>query len=244
MLYKIRSANLNIRFRCIERGRCGWYAAGHSLMGQQEDFLKRAALDNERVLTERGKNTVNKIMASAIEIFVVEGYGGLTMRKVAAKAGLALSNLQHYFPTREDIFEAILSATMEAYANTYDSVSADTSLTAEGRLEKVVRLLLEDGKQPRTQSLFVNFWALAQTQEFARKMLEEGYGFQRRVIAGFIEAVNPALSHAALARRAALVTAQIEGLIVLIPQRNRFPSDIKGIEDDAVMAVLALAKAP
>ncbi|WP_276322704.1 hypothetical protein [Burkholderia cepacia] len=111
-------------------------------------------------------------------------------------------------------------------------------------MEKVVRLLLEDGKQPRTQSLFVNFWALVQTQEFARKMLEEGYGFQRRVIAGFMEAVNPALSQAALARRAALVTAQIEGLIVLIPQRNRFPSDIKGIEDDAVMAVLALAKAP
>ena len=50
-------------------------------------------------------------MASAIEIFVDEGYGGLTMRKVAAKAGLALSNLQHYFPTREDIFEAILAVT-------------------------------------------------------------------------------------------------------------------------------------
>ena len=60
--------------------------------------MKRAALDNGRVLTERGKNAVNKIMASAIEIFVDEGYGGLTMRKVAAKAGLALSNLQHYFP--------------------------------------------------------------------------------------------------------------------------------------------------
>ncbi|WP_174982567.1 TetR/AcrR family transcriptional regulator [Burkholderia lata] len=217
---------------------------GHSLTGQQEEFVKRAVLDNGRVLTERGKNTVNKIMASAIEIFVVEGYGGLTMRKVAAKAGLALSNLQHYFPTREDIFEAILFATREAYANTYDSVRADTSLTPEGRLEKVVRLLLEDGKQPKTQSLFVNFWALAQTQEFARKMLEEGYGFQRGVIAGFIEAVNPALSQAALTRRAALVTAQIEGLIVLIPQRNRFPSDIKGIEDDVVMAILALAKAP
>ncbi|MBN3796324.1 TetR/AcrR family transcriptional regulator [Burkholderia sp. Ac-20392] len=212
--------------------------------GQQEEFLKRAALDNGRVLTERGKNAVNKIMVSAIEIFVDEGYGGLTMRKVAAKAGLALSNLQHYFPTREDIFEAILAVTREAYANTYDSVRADASLTPEGRLEKVVRLLLEDGKQPKTQSLFVNFWALAQTQEFARKMLEEGYGFQRSVIAGFIEAVNPALSPAVLTRRAALVTAQIEGLIVLIPQRNRFPSDIKGIEDDVVMAVLALAKAP
>ncbi|MBY4725119.1 TetR/AcrR family transcriptional regulator [Burkholderia contaminans] len=217
---------------------------GHALTGQQEEFLKRAALDNGRVLTERGKNAVNKIMASAIEIFVDEGYGGLTMRKVAAKAGLALSNLQHYFPTREDIFAAILTVTREAYANTYDGVHADTSLTPEGRLEKVVRLLLEDSKQPRTQSLFVNFWALAQTQEFARKMLEEGYEFQRGVIAGLIEAVNPALPQAVRIRRAALVTAQIEGLIVLIPQRNRFPSDIKGIEDDAVTAILALAKAP
>ncbi len=75
-------------------------------------------------------------------------------------------------------------------------------------------------------------------------MLEEGYGFQRGLIAGFIEAVNPTLSRAALTRRAALVTARIEGLIVLIPQRNRFPSDLKGIEDDAVKAILALAKAP
>ena len=182
-------------------------------------------------------------MASAIEIFVDEGYGGLTMRKVAAKAGLALSNLQHYFPTREDIFEAILAVTREAYANTYDGVRADTSLTPEGRLEKVVRLLLEESKQPKTQSLFRN-WALAQTQEFARKMLEEGYEFQRGVIAGLIEAVNPALPQAVRIRRAALVTAQIEGPIVLIPQRNRFPSDIKGIEDDAVTAILALAKAP
>ncbi|KVL53757.1 hypothetical protein WT01_25420 [Burkholderia cepacia] len=116
-------------------------------MGRQEDFLKRAALDNERVSTERGKNTINKIMAGAIEICVVEGYGGLTLRKVAAKAGLAVSNLQHCFPTREDIFEAILSATREAYANTYDGVLTDTSLTPEGRLEKVVRLLPEDGKR-------------------------------------------------------------------------------------------------
>ncbi|WP_174958305.1 MULTISPECIES: TetR/AcrR family transcriptional regulator [Burkholderia] len=217
---------------------------GYSLIAQQEEFLKRAALDNGRVLTERGKNAVNKIMASALEIFIVEGYGGLTMRKVATKAGLVLSNLQHYFPTREDIFEAILAETRDAYANTYESVRVDASLTPEGRLEKVVRLLLEDGKQPKNQSLFVNFWALAQTQEFARKMLEEGYGFQRTVIAGFIEAVNPTLSRAVLTRRAALVTAQIEGLVVLIPQRNRFPSDIKGIEDDAVKAILALAKAP
>ncbi|WP_162296923.1 TetR/AcrR family transcriptional regulator [Burkholderia ubonensis] len=200
--------------------------------------------DNGRAVTERGRNTVSRIMASAFEIFLAEGYGGLSMRKVASKAGLALSNLQHYFPTREALFGAIITTTIEAYSDTYDGVRTDETLSPEARLEKVVRLLIEDGKQPRTQCLFVNFWALAQTQEFARKSLEEGYQFQRNVIARFVADVNPGLSPSALARRAALITAQIEGLLVLIPQRNRFPSDIRGIEDDAVKAILAVAALP
>lgn len=209
-----------------------------------EVFLKTVTPDNGRVLTERGRNTVGRIMENAFEILVAEGCGGLTMRKVALKAGLVLSNLQHYFPTREDLFQAIIASTIEEYAVLYDGIRADASLTPEEKLERVVRLLLEDGRQPRTQSLFVNFWALAQTQEFARKILEDGYVFQRRVIGGFVEAVNPRLTQGARARRAALITAHIDGLLVLIPQRDRFPSDIDGIEDDAVKAIVALANAP
>jgi TetR/AcrR family transcriptional regulator len=63
------------------------------------------------------------------------------------------------------------------------------------------------------------------------------------MVKGFIEAVNPNLSSAELSCRAALVTCQIEGLLVLIPQRNRFPSDVRGIEDEAVRALLNLAGA-
>ncbi len=200
--------------------------------------------DNTRTLTERGRNAVGRIMASAIEIFVAEGYGGLTMRKVAVGAGLALSNLQHYFPTREDLFAALIVETISEYSRSYEGVSTDTTLTAEERMEKLVRLLIEDGKQPRTQGLFVNIWALAQTQEFARKSMEEAYLLQRRTLSAFVAAINPGLSPLELSRRAALITAQIEGLFVLIPQRNRFPSDIKGMEDEVVKAVLALAALP
>ncbi|KEZ04300.1 hypothetical protein GQ57_19145 [Burkholderia sp. MSh2] len=195
-------------------------------------------------MTDRGRNTVARIFASAIEIFVAEGYGGLSMRKVATRAGLALSNLQHYFPTREDLFAAIIAETTAEYSGNYDSIRTDASLTPEQRLEKLVRLLIEDGKQPRTQSLFVNFWALAQMQEFARKSMEDAYLFQRRMIGGFVAAVNPRLSPNVRARRAALIAGQIEGLLVLIPQRNRFPSDIKGIEDEAVKAILTVASMP
>ncbi|MGZ2748233.1 TetR/AcrR family transcriptional regulator [Burkholderia stagnalis] len=200
--------------------------------------------DAPRTLTERGRQTVARILASAIDIFVEEGYGGLSMRKVATSAGLALSNLQHYFPSREDLFAAIITDTIAAYSSTYDSVRTDATLSPEARLEKVVRLLIEDGKLPRTQSLFVNIQALAHTQEFARKSVEDAYQFQRRVIGAFVSDVNPELTPLELSRRAALITCQIEGLFVLIPQRNRFPSDIKGIEDEAVKAIVALVRAP
>ena len=64
------------------------------------------------------------------------------------------------------------------------------------------------------------------------------------MIAGLIEAVNPALPQAVRIRRAALVTAQIEGNHRVDTAKESVPSDIKGIEDDAVTAILALAKAP
>ncbi|KWH25741.1 hypothetical protein WL99_23250 [Burkholderia cepacia] len=181
---------------------------------------------------------------NAIEIFVSDGYSEFSMRKVATKAGLSLSNLQHYFPSREDLLATIINVTLAEYATSYGELQAETALTPEERLEKLVRLLIENSKQSKTQGLFVNLFALAQTQEFARVTIEEAYKFQRRMIGTFVTAINPALSPAALARRSALITAQIEGLVVFIPQRNRFPSDLRGLEEDVVTAVLALAKMP
>jgi AcrR family transcriptional regulator len=206
--------------------------------------LADSGSDNGRkALTERGRNTVARILKCATDIFVAEGYGGLSMRKVAANAGIALSNLQHYFPSREGLFAAIIKQTIAEYSHTYDSIRKETSLTPEEKLEKVVRLLIEDDKQSRTQSLFFNIWALAQTHDFAREIMDEAYVVQRRVIAEFVNAVNPDLPPQELSCRAALITCQIDGLLVLIPQRNRFPSDVRGLEDEAVRAILALAHA-
>lgn len=202
------------------------------------------ARDSTRPLTVRGRATVTRILASAIDIFVTEGYGGMSMRQVATSAGLALSNLQHYFPTREQLFEAIVDATLAEYSTAYDQIRNDATLSPAAQLEKVARLVIEDGLQPKTQGLFVNLWALALTQEFARKRVEEAYTFQRSMIARFITAVNPNFSKIELAHRAALITSQLEGLLLLVPQRNRFPSDLKGIEDAAVKAIMALATRP
>lgn len=200
--------------------------------------------DAHRSLIEGGRQTTGRTLTSAIEIFLADGCGELGMRWIAAKSGLSLSNLQHYFPSREDIFVAIIHTTLVDYADSFDDLRADVTVTPEARLERLVRLLIENNMQSKTQSLFVNLLALAQSQEFARRAIEDVYTFQLRMIEEFVADINPSLSPGVLGRRSALISAQIEGLMVFVPQRNRFPFDLKGLEDDTVKAVLALAAMP
>lgn len=195
-----------------------------------------------RVLTKRGRDTSARILEGALDIIVYEGHGALTMRKVAAKLGVSLSNVQRYFKTREDLLAAVIRKTVDQYV-VNSSVFFDESRSPRDNLEAVVRYLLNDIKQPRVQSLFSAIWDLAQTHDFARSLMDEMYIEERKLLARFVQEVNPKLDKHQCLCRAALIGCQIEGLMLLVPQRNKFPSDVRGIEEEAITAVLALAEA-
>lgn len=84
------------------------------------------------------------------------------MRKVATKDGISLSNVQHYFKTREDLLTAVIKQTVEQYVSSASVLLGDSALSPEVQLSAVERFLVEDIKQPRVQSLFGSIWALAQ----------------------------------------------------------------------------------
>ena len=52
----------------------------------------------------KGKQRVNDIVHTATRVLAFEGYSNFTMRGIAAKAGIALKNLQYYFPTKDSLF--------------------------------------------------------------------------------------------------------------------------------------------
>ena len=56
--------------------------------------------------TSRGKARVGAILAAARALFIQGGYPEMTMRQVAENVGMTLSNLQHYFPSREALLQA------------------------------------------------------------------------------------------------------------------------------------------
>jgi AcrR family transcriptional regulator len=50
-----------------------------------------------------------EIIAAALELLAEEGYAGASLRKLAARLGMAQPSLYHYFRTKEDLVEQVLA---------------------------------------------------------------------------------------------------------------------------------------
>lgn len=50
-----------------------------------------------------------EVIDAALELLAEQGYAGASLRKVAAKVGIAQPSLYHYFPTKEDLVEQVLA---------------------------------------------------------------------------------------------------------------------------------------
>lgn len=52
--------------------------------------------------------TRERVLAEAARMFGEEGYGGASMRRLAARLGVAQGTLQHLYPTKEALWEAMV----------------------------------------------------------------------------------------------------------------------------------------
>ncbi len=65
--------------------------------------------------TGKGVERTHEILVAAREVFALEGYVGLSMRGVAARIGATLGTVQHYYPTKDKMLEAMLSLSSGEY---------------------------------------------------------------------------------------------------------------------------------
>ena len=65
-----------------------------------------------------------EILAAAREMFIAEGYGTVTTRKLAERAGISQTGLYVYFKNKEEILDALCRATFEQLAARFRRVEA------------------------------------------------------------------------------------------------------------------------
>ncbi|MEJ2547764.1 MAG: TetR/AcrR family transcriptional regulator [Gemmatimonadota bacterium] len=64
---------------------------------------------------EQRRQTSEDILDAALQLFITDGYGAVTMRGIAARVGCSPGNLYHYFPGKNDIFLALRDQGFERF---------------------------------------------------------------------------------------------------------------------------------
>ena len=145
------------------------------------------------------------------------GYQGTTVRRIAAKAGVAPGLLTHYFIGKDALVAAAYRALGERLARHLDErVEAVGSDPVERLAAFVSASFRPPNIDPAVLRIWVNFWTLVVNEPAIRKIHAETYADYRARVAGLIAPVLAArgrsLSPRELEAIAIGLTALLDGL--------------------------------
>jgi AcrR family transcriptional regulator len=145
------------------------------------------ALANTR--SEKGAKTLTLVLAASRAVFVREGHAGLSLRKVAAEAGVASGNVSYYFRSKRDLLEATLREELADYAERHLSHFESSEEAPIEILTRVVRFYVSSSRT--NYGLFFQMWGYAASDPNAKALVRELYRPIGRFIYYLVRAARP-----------------------------------------------------
>lgn len=104
-----------------------------------------------------------------------------------------------------------------------------------------IEYMIEENKPPKSSNMPLEISAMSNHSPAVMTMMDVVYGQMRAWIESLIQAANPAQSKATRQLRAALITVQLEGLMILIGPNRVDHIERSGLEREAVKQTKHLA---
>ncbi len=162
----------------------------------------------------KGQVRVEAILDAATEILIEAGYAQLSMRKIAARAGMYPGNLQYYFRSKQDVVRTLLERYLDRSLAMIQTRTAATTVGSQQWLDVAMGAILADQQSADDCRFFWELWALAARDAVVAHSVEAFYARYRDGVATALRAQNRKLGKAQAERRATLVVAMLEGLSV------------------------------
>jgi AcrR family transcriptional regulator len=144
------------------------------------------------------------VLAAARAAFAAKGFGGTTIRAVAADAGVDPALVHHYFGTKDDLF----LAAMELPVDPREVIAQVVDGPVEEAAERFLRAFLSVWDAPDMQPALLAV-ARGVMDPTAHRLLSEGF------LPVVIQPVGVALGIDRPEHRMALVASQVMGLILV-----------------------------
>ncbi|MEW6759640.1 MAG: TetR/AcrR family transcriptional regulator [Pseudomonadota bacterium] len=207
--------------------------------------LDSALRNKPSLTTEKGFERARAILLAARALLASEGYAGLSMRRVAQDAGMSLSNVQHYYGSKEQLLEALLLTTMDEFQAKMDRIAV--AMAGRPQVERfltTIDMFLDEITDPVTHAIFFEIWALASRHPFASSLMGRMMGRERKAVYGLIRGLNPAIGDEEAMQRAVLIVAQVEGLMLFRLDRHARPEQFAAVRASVHKVLLSLATVP
>lgn len=198
--------------------------------------------EKSTVTTGRGLQRAEEILLAARDIMLEEGYAGMTMRGVAARIGVSLSTVQHYYKNLEVLVEALLAWQIASFGNGIaTAIAAVADRDQQERLEAVLDYILVECRNPAVCGIFAEAWALGKRLPFAMRLMEQVEERERKQFYKLIHGLNPAIDRVEYRRRAAMIVMLLNGLMLQFPPQGTAALSRKQLESAVRTQVLQLA---
>jgi len=164
----------------------------------------------------KGKERIEKILNAAKDVFVTKGYGGLTMRNVAAGAGTTVGNLQYYYPDKDRLLRDLLQYMVHGFFESFTSIFQNPRKTAEEKLVAWIDCIFDAFPIEDKGKFYPELWALANHDAAAAKLMEDMYEEGMFTLQQIVLEINPRLSKREVKDIAVTIVGSIEGLVVFL----------------------------
>lgn len=166
--------------------------------------------------SSKGQDREYALLLAARRVLVEAGYTQFSLRNVAAAAGMHLSNLQYYFPTREALILRLLRHVEEEYERRYAEEFASLPPEPMPRFVAIVDYLIDDIHSAETRRFFIQLWALLDSTDREARLLNSLYSGHIHSLVRYIHEINPGLPQRVLQQRAAMIAAMIDGMMLML----------------------------
>ncbi len=142
--------------------------------------------------SDKTYETIIKIIGAGREVFIRHGHAGLSLRKVADEAGIAVGNLTYYFSTKRSLLDAILAEAQADYAEAHlEQFEADRDSPLE-ILQNVMAFYVRDAHN--SHGFFMQMWGYAASDKNGRETTLALYRPLGRFIYYLVREANPKLN--------------------------------------------------
>lgn len=195
--------------------------------------------------TIKGHERAGAILAVARELLGTEGYGALSMRSVAQRVGVSLSNVQHYYPNREALLEALLNQAFDGYQAGIDQRLAQRGEGAGGSgkavFQSIIDYFLDDLRDQISSGLFFEIAALANRHPYASRMFDTMLTRARRTLRNLMRDIAPELTPRQCEIRGALIVSQLIGLMIFLSDTRPKHAELAELQQEATAAIMRTA---